>query len=137
MPMILCQGVFHLGIRLRGGRMSPQVISKQEGIALIGPSREPDMEIGWTLNGGRLKHPLHPVAWLTHTPRWEMVSGEVFKARVASPIEGKLNRWGKVLYGDLNVDPILCRQTGNGSRTNMIDTQRQITQHLAQDSTQC
>jgi hypothetical protein len=51
---------------------------------------------------------------------------EVFNPLVANMAESLLYGWIEILYSDLNVDAVLGSQTGNGSRTNMVDPQRQI-----------
>ncbi len=91
---------------------------------MIGSS---DMQICGALTGGRLEHPLNPISGMGFNPNWSMIC-EVFNLLVANMAESPRYGWIEILYCDLNVDAVLGSQTGNGSRTNMIDTQRQISE---------
>src|SRR5437016_14575257 len=108
--------------------MGTQVIAKKERIALIRPSQSANMQMSGTLNGGWSEHDFLPVCLRSLVERRQVVAGNMRDQRVAEQTKGahQLRCAGEILDSNLHIDDVLCCQPWHGSRSNMVNTQRQL-----------
>ena len=113
------------GVRRRGVRVPAEVVAEEERIPLIRPAGDTDVQIRGAA-GARLEEELLPVQVRAMCPRRPVVLGDL---SVDEACLGERRGEKSAIEssdGHLYVDDILRRKTGNRSRADVIDAEREV-----------
>lgn len=110
--------------------MGAKVVAKQQGIALVGIARDPDVDVGAATAGGLVEKELRPQRRVVGLARRHVIVPDGFPALIAGFTQSFSHFRYQRLNRDLDVDHILGAQAGHGRRADMIDPQRERAQDL-------